>query len=429
MKKILLLLLLPLTVIGQWNHTYSVGDDECVGNAIQTQDSGFAIIGNHWKFIEVVHQGGVDHWVYGGGFQIVKTNQTGQMEWNIYNLGYDEMGYFVQKIRNTLDNKIIILTSGDYYWGASLIVYNNIGIHDTSSLITSGNGTWSTTTLYKDFKTTVDSGYIVCGSKLVKFDNTLNKTWSKSTLQSNSVVETNDSGYILLGNLDSTFFLQKRNFNGDSLWTKYYSINTICKGYEVINTSDGGFAIVGRAKDNINRFDVLVVKLDSLANLEWHNYYGDIYNDVGYSIIENTNNEFVITGGIAYNINNEQQVFLKKLDANGNELSSAFYGTTDGLHSFGISVEQTFNGGYIIGASKTYYGMSSLMTFCQPGSKWLIKTDSNGATEINENNFKSINKKLIKITNILGQETTPKSNTPLFYLYDDGTVEKKIIIE
>jgi hypothetical protein len=36
---------------------------------------------------------------------------------------------------------------------------------------------------------------------------------------------------------------------------------------------------------------------------------------------------------------------------------------------------------------------------------------------------------LISITDVLGRETKDKKNTPLFYIYDDGTVEKKIIIE
>jgi hypothetical protein len=29
----------------------------------------------------------------------------------------------------------------------------------------------------------------------------------------------------------------------------------------------------------------------------------------------------------------------------------------------------------------------------------------------------------------LGRETKEKKNEPLFYIYDDGTVEKKIILE
>ena len=39
------------------------------------------------------------------------------------------------------------------------------------------------------------------------------------------------------------------------------------------------------------------------------------------------------------------------------------------------------------------------------------------------------NKELLKITDILGKETTLKNNTLLFYIYDDGTVEKRIVVE
>jgi len=36
---------------------------------------------------------------------------------------------------------------------------------------------------------------------------------------------------------------------------------------------------------------------------------------------------------------------------------------------------------------------------------------------------------LIKIVDVLGREITGVKNEPLFYIYDDGTVEKKIILE
>ena len=39
------------------------------------------------------------------------------------------------------------------------------------------------------------------------------------------------------------------------------------------------------------------------------------------------------------------------------------------------------------------------------------------------------NKNLIKIVDVLGRETKPKKNTPLFYMYDDASVEKKIVVE
>ena len=38
-------------------------------------------------------------------------------------------------------------------------------------------------------------------------------------------------------------------------------------------------------------------------------------------------------------------------------------------------------------------------------------------------------KSLIKVIDVLGKETTPKNNTPLFYMYENGSVEKKIVVE
>jgi len=49
-------------------------------------------------------------------------------------------------------------------------------------------------------------------------------------------------------------------------------------------------------------------------------------------------------------------------------------------------------------------------------------------TSINELNT-SLNKKLLKTVNVLGQEIQKQSNTLTFYIFDDGTVEKKIIID
>ena len=39
------------------------------------------------------------------------------------------------------------------------------------------------------------------------------------------------------------------------------------------------------------------------------------------------------------------------------------------------------------------------------------------------------NKKILKITDLLGRETKGFKNDVLFYIYDDGTVEKRIVIE
>jgi hypothetical protein len=49
----------------------------------------------------------------------------------------------------------------------------------------------------------------------------------------------------------------------------------------------------------------------------------------------------------------------------------------------------------------------------------------NATTNIKEH---SANKELLKVTDLLARETK-QTNQPLFYIYDDGTVEKRIVIE
>jgi hypothetical protein len=51
------------------------------------------------------------------------------------------------------------------------------------------------------------------------------------------------------------------------------------------------------------------------------------------------------------------------------------------------------------------------------------------STNMHESTTISSLRELLKITTILGQSTKPKPNTPLFFIYDDGTVEKRMTIE
>ena len=68
---------------------------------------------------------------------------------------------------------------------------------------------------------------------------------------------------------------------------------------------------------------------------------------------------------------------------------------------------------------------STLYSYSIDTSFQYYSTNCGGTTDIEE---QSINKELIKITDLLGREAK-QTKQPLFYIYDDGTVEKKIIIE
>ena len=60
---------------------------------------------------------------------------------------------------------------------------------------------------------------------------------------------------------------------------------------------------------------------------------------------------------------------------------------------------------------------------------YLIKTDNQGNVTSTFNIPINPNRKLQKTVDILGKQTIPQTNTPFIEIYDDGTVEKRIVIE
>ena len=88
----------------------------------------------------------------------------------------------------------------------------------------------------------------------------------------------------------------------------------------------------------------------------------------------------------------------------------------------GISVQQTTDGGYIITGYTESFGNGF-------DDVYLIKTDGNGNVTSTFNIPISSNKKLKNVVDILGRETKPQTNTPFIEIYDDGSIEKKIVID
>ena len=72
----------------------------------------------------------------------------------------------------------------------------------------------------------------------------------------------------------------------------------------------------------------------------------------------------------------------------------------------------------------TWRGMGSGINYGVFGfNKFSIETVFSGL------DYQLYNERSYKIIDLLGREVNERPNTPLFYLYDDGTVKKKMIIE
>ncbi|MBT6013338.1 MAG: hypothetical protein HOG85_00800 [Flavobacteriales bacterium] len=129
--------------------------------------------------------------------------------------------------------------------------------------------------------------------------------------------------------------------------------------------------------------------------------------------------------------------------------TSAITGPTNPLqyqtvtYSVSPSSGSTYNWTLVGGTIESGQGTNSIDVIWNNSGMFsfsVIETDVNGCigeevsliVNVIFNSVEDINSnigKLTKITDVLGRESEEKSNVPLFYIFYDGTVEKKIIIE
>jgi hypothetical protein len=94
---------------------------------------------------------------------------------------------------------------------------------------------------------------------------------------------------------------------------------------------------------------------------------GDNLFSFGCSVQQNNDGGYIFTGGIS--THSDPDVWLVKTDSNGDSLWTQTFGSS--VYDEGYSVEQTNDGGYIITGSTESSGNGLL-------DIWLLKTDSNG---------------------------------------------------
>ena len=98
-----------------------------------------------------------------------------------------------------------------------------------------------------------------------------------------------------------------------------------------------------------------------------------------------------------------------------------------GTNQFGFRADDNPNLGCVIVDDSTYSENNwSELTGFYFDNQTYFSNNCSGATSIQEH---TKNKELLKVTDLLGRVTKGTKNEVLFYIYDDGTVEKRIIIE
>ncbi|MFI5219276.1 MAG: T9SS type A sorting domain-containing protein [Bacteroidia bacterium] len=346
------------------------GIDEDKGHSVQqTMDGGYIISGSTESFA-----------ISASDAYLIKTNAYGDTMWTrtFSRIGY-EIGYSVQQ---TADTGYIICGSsggsiyliktganGNWLWSKALGIGAGASVEQTS------DGGYIITG-------TIDNGINDNDFYLIKADMNGDVVWSKKFGGNNSDngfsgQQTTDGGYILAGNTSSfsDVCIIKTDSLGDTLWTRTYGGANLDWGYAVQQTTDGGYIITGLTGSfGAGDKDVYLIKTDTIGNLLWSKTFGGTYFDVGYDVRQTTDGGYIILGSTTSWGGDD--LYLIKTDANGDTLwTKAFGGTA--FTFYGESIQQTTDGGYII----TGYGHNTGALY---DDVLLIKTDANGNSGCNE---------------------------------------------
>tara|TARA_Y100001954_G_C15745517_1_gene570838 strand:+ start:41 stop:1348 length:1308 start_codon:yes stop_codon:yes gene_type:complete len=435
MKRILFILLFTTPFIGfgqSWEKTFGGTENDEGYSVQQTSDGGYIICGRTKSF--------------GNGYSdvyLIKTDENGDSLWTKILGGIvSERGYSVQQ---TSDGGYIVCGYSNSFGNGLLTDFYLVKVDENGSQLWYQVFTQSHESIGQSVEQTVDGGYILCGGKrfnsngindvyLIKTDENGVEQWSESYGSVSlseigySVQQTIDEGYIITGvktNINqnsSDIYLVKTDENGNSLWNKTIGGINNDESYSVKQTNDEGYIISGWTESfgNGNK-DVYLIKTNDNGDSLWTKTYGGSNDDEGYSVQQTNDGGYIITGSTKSFGNGGYDVWLIKTDVNGDSLWTKTYGGTN--WEKGSSVQQTNDGGYIICGETSSLGNGYYDVY-------LIKTDGNGnVTTIFNTPTPSSNRKLEKVVDVLGRETKLQQNTPFIEIYDDGSTEKKIVVD
>jgi hypothetical protein len=201
------------------------------------------------------------------------------------------------------------------------------------------------------------------------------------------VQETGDTIMVLgnthsFGSGDSDIWLIKLDSNGTEIWNKTFGGEAYDYGKCFQQAEDGGYIIVGGTysygKENC---DLYIIKIEANGTEEWEKAIGGTQYDAATFVIETPDDYLVVVGNTYSFGSGDSDIWLIKLDSNGTEIWSKFFGGAK--YDDARCVRATLDGGYIIAGETESYENSSL-------DIWIIKTDSNG-TELWNKTFGGVN--------------------------------------
>ena len=203
-------------------------------------------------------------------------------------------------------------------------------------------------------------------------DTILSKTYGEDAIieEAYSIIETLTHDYVFSGTIMSEeggIWLVKIDQAGDTLWTRTFGVGefAISIGSSVIETTDEGYLICGKVLSfDEPEKDLLLIKTDINGDTLWTRGYNMGLNDATHSVLETHDQEYLVVG-----TSDDGDCWILKTDANGDTLWTETYGCA-GFHA-AYDLVRTDDQCFVI------TGFTASFESTQ-GDFWLFKIDSNG---------------------------------------------------
>jgi hypothetical protein len=287
--------------------------------------------------------------------------------------GYALTGFASPDTTNNHEYWLIKTDSlGTMQWSKT---YGGIGIDDAYSVIETADGGYAMAGF------TNSSGAGNYDGWLVKVDSAGNMQWNKTYGGATAddlytVVQTEDGGYALVGYTTSFGAgaadgqLVKVDSSGNLLWSQTYGGTGVDDTVSMVKTSDGGYALVGFTRSfGVGGTDFWLVKVDSEGVLQWNKTYGGPSDDSAHSIVQTSEGGYALAGFTYSFGSGDKDFWLVKVGPSGNmEWNRTFGGT--GFDD-AVSLVKTSEGGYALAGYTSSFGAGS-------SDVWVVKVDSFG---------------------------------------------------
>jgi uncharacterized delta-60 repeat protein len=361
-----------------WQKTFGGSDDDRARSVQETIDGGYIVAGYTWSPSERED-------VY-----ILKLDANGNKLWEKTFGGSDNDGAW--SIQQTNDGGYVVAGYTSSFGAGSYDVY-------VLKLDATGTKVWEKTFggSYDDraycIQQTSDGGYIVAGYTwsssewedvyILKLDASGNKLWEKTFGGSDNdgawfIQQTIDGGYIVAGYTKSygsgwyNAYLLKLDGAGNKVWEKVFGGSSWDEARSIQQTNDGGYVVAGYTSSfGAGSYDVYVLKLDTSGKEVWSKTFGGSSDDLAWSIQQTNDGGYIVAGYTKSFGAGSEDVYILKLDANGNKLWEKTFGGSYDERAY--CIQQTRDGGYIVAGYTSSFGVGNYDVY-------IIKMDANGNT-------------------------------------------------